>query len=89
MAKYRKIKDIADAWQFTKENYKKGVPDWLRVWNVSLWSQYGGDVIEGEIETIFGIMKVSENDYIVREEYMGLLVCNPFDFNMIYEKVED
>lgn len=47
MGKYRKKPVIIDAWQFTKENYKKGVPQWIKESRekVTLWSQYAGDVI--------------------------------------------
>jgi len=45
--KYRKKPVVIEAWQFTKENFKKGAPHWIKHSNrkVELWSQYGGNSI--------------------------------------------
>ena len=66
MSRYRKKPVVIDAWQFTKKNYKEGAPQFIRqAKSVELWSQYGGDVIGGEIKTLEGVMTISENDYII------------------------
>jgi len=89
--KYRKKPVIIEAWQFTKENYKKGVPLWIETSQrkVKLWSQYGGDIIGGEIETLEGTHTVSENDYIIKGVKNELCPCKPDVFEMTYEKVDD
>ena len=62
---YTKKPVTIQAWQFTKENYTKGVPYIFRSKNVSYWSQYGGKVIGGEIKTLEGVMEISENDWVI------------------------
>lgn len=67
MAKFRKKPVVIDAWHFTKNNYKNGVPVTFQDPTVSLWSQYGGSVIGGEIDTLAGKRyAVSENDWIIK-----------------------
>ena len=90
MSKYRKKPVVIDAWQFTKANYKIGAPDFIRHSNgvVTLWSQYGGDVIEGWIETLEGKMRVSENDFIIRGVNGEFYPCKPDIFAKTYEPVE-
>ncbi len=90
MTKYRKKPVVVEAWQFTKENYRKGVPPWIKQSNrkVELWSQYGGDVIGGEIETLEGKYQVSENDYIIKGVKGELYPCKPDIFHKTYEEVE-
>lgn len=91
MARYRKKPVVVEAWQFTKENYKEGVPRWIRYSErkVTLWGQYGGDVIAGEIETLEGTHEVSENDYIIKGVHGELYPCKPDIFHKTYEEVED
>ena len=90
MSKYRKKPVVIDAWQFTKENYKIGAPDFIRHSNsaVTLWSQYGGDVIEGWIETLEGKMRVSENDFIIKGVNGEFYPCKPDIFEKTYESAE-
>ena len=90
MSKYRKKPVVIDAWKFTKENYKTGAPDFIRHSNgaVTLWSQYGGDVIEGWIETLEGKMRVSENDFIIKGVNGEFYPCKPDIFAKTYESVE-
>lgn len=87
--KYRKKPVIIEAWQFTKENYRNGVPHWIKssTRKVELWSQYGGAVIEGEIETLEGTHLVTENDWIIKGIKGELYPCKPDIFEAIYEKV--
>ena len=90
MAKYRKKPVVIEAWQFTKENYKKGAPHWVKYSNrkIELWSQYGGSSIGGEIETLEGNHEVSENDWIIKGVKGELYPCKPDIFEMTYELVE-
>ena len=88
--KYRKKPVVIDAWQFTKANYTKGAPSFLRntEGSVVLWSQYGGDVIEGWIETLEGKMRVSENDFIIKGVNGEFYPCKPDIFEKTYESAE-
>lgn len=90
MAKYRKLPVEIDAWQFTKKNYSKGAPSFIKnALNnpVSLFSQYGGDVIYGEIETLEGTMRLLENDYIIKGIKGEFYPCKPDIFEQTYEIV--
>lgn len=84
--KYKKKPVVIDAWQFTKENYKKSVPHIFRDPSISYWSQYGGNVIGGEIETLEGIMTISENDWIIKGVNGEFYPCKPDIFEKTYEK---
>ena len=98
--KYRKKPVEIDAWHFTKENFKKGVPRWVDHLpineygreelnhDVSLWSQYGGEKIGGEIKTLEGEMTISENDYIIKGVHGEFYPCKPDIFEETYEPVE-
>lgn len=93
MAKYRKKPVVIEAWQFTKENFTKDKePDWLKeaIMNkkITIWSQYGGRVIEGEISTLEGTMTISENDFIIKGIQGEFYPCKPDIFKKTYEKVE-
>ncbi|WP_312969755.1 hypothetical protein [Acinetobacter gerneri] len=86
--KYRKKPVVINAWQFTKENYKQGVPTFLRSKEVEFWSQFGGDVIGGEIKTLEGVMTITENDYIIKGVQGEFYPCKPDIFEATYESVE-
>lgn len=99
--KYVKRPIEIDAWQFTKQNFKKGVPRWIDHLprnqngreelnpNVSLWSQYGGDIIGGTITLPYGgDVLVSEGDYIIRDSHGNIHPCEPDFFHENYEPVE-
>ena len=89
-SKYRKKPVVIDAWQFTKENYKEGAPLFIRqAKDVALWSQYGGDVIGGEIETLEGVMTISENDYIIKGVQGEIYSIKEDIFQKTYDKVID
>ena len=95
--KYRKKPVEIEAWHFTKENFQKGVPRWVDHLpinkngneelnpNISLWSQYGGEEIGGEIKTLEGKMTISENDYIIKGVHGEFYPCKPDIFAETYE----
>jgi hypothetical protein len=88
---YFKVKKpiVIEAWQFTKKNFKVGAPDFIRHSSVvTLWSQYGGRVIGGEIKTLEDVMKVSENDYIIKDINGELYSCKPDIFENTYEEIQ-
>jgi hypothetical protein len=88
--KYRKKPVVIEAWHFTKKNFTKGAPDFIKHAPnkpVTLYSQYGGDIIYGEIQTLEGEMKVSENDYIIKGVQGEFYPCKPDIFKATYEVV--
>lgn len=87
--KYRKKPVVIEAWHFTKENYKIGVPYSFRNKDIMYWSQYGGSVIGGEIKTLEGDLTISENDYIIKGINGEFYPCKPDIFEKTYEKVEE
>lgn len=90
MPKYRKKPVVIEAWQFSKVNYNKGAPDFIRLEKtITLWSQYGGDVIGGEIETLEGEMTISENDYIIKGVNGEFYPCKPDIFAKTYDLVSE
>lgn len=92
--KYQKKPAVIEAWQFTRYNFSKGIPRWIeyvgreRNQNIKLWSQYGGEIIGGEIKTLEGVMKVSENDYIIKGVHGEFYPCKPDIFEETYEPVK-
>jgi hypothetical protein len=87
MAQYRKKPVVVEAWQFTKKNFEQGSPNEFGHKDIRLWSQYGGNVIAGEIQTLEGVMNVSENDYIIKGVNGEFYPCKPDVFEKTYEKV--
>ncbi|KQL20473.1 hypothetical protein [Cytobacillus solani] len=88
---YRKKPVEIEAWQFTKKNFTKGVPEFIRHAPnkpVTLYSQYAGEVIFGEIQTLEGLMKVSEGDYIIKGVQGEFYPCKPEIFKKTYVLVE-
>lgn len=87
MPKFRKKPVVIEAWKFTKENYRKGAPDFVRESDgaVVLFSQYGGDMIGGDISTLEGNLTISENDYIIKGVQGEFYPCKPDIFEAIYE----
>ena len=88
--KYRKKPVAIEAWHFTKKNFSKGIPHFIKHASnkpVTLYSQYGGEVIGGEIKTLEGEMKVSENDYIIKGVNGEFYPCKPDIFEKTYDKV--
>lgn len=78
---------LVHAWQFTKQNYGIGVPNMLRSKHLSTWSQYGGDVIGGEVVTRSSTVILHENDFVVRTELGDLEVWDSTSFNAEYTLV--
>jgi hypothetical protein len=94
--KYRKKPVVVDAYHFTRATFnRESQPVWLREamqgdWDnstVKLWSQYGGNIIAGEINTLEGKMQVSENDYIIQGISGEIYPCKPDIFKATYEEV--
>ncbi|MNL46473.1 hypothetical protein D3C87_1691880 [compost metagenome] len=54
-----------------------------------MWSQYGGELIEGEIDTLEGKMCISEGDYLVKGVSGEFYPCKPDIFALTYEEVDE
>lgn len=90
MAKWRKKPVVIEAWQFTKKNFHEGVPRWIKNnASVVLFSQYGGEVIGGDIITLEGTMIISEDDFIIKGVQGEFYPCKPDIFFATYDKVEE
>ncbi len=88
--KYRKKPVVIEAWQFTKKNYLEGAPSFIKNSPaITLWSQYGGERINGEIKTLEGVIKVSEGDYIIKGVAGEFYPCKPDIFERTYELVTE
>lgn len=79
--KYRKKPVVIDAWQLTKENHAAGIPPAFQNESIML---YEGSV-GGEIKTLEGIMKASENDWIIKGIAGEFYPCKPDIFEATYE----
>ena len=87
--KFRKKPVVIEAWQFTRANYDDGAPDFIRrEASVTLWGQHGGRVIGGEIDTLEGVMDISENDWIIKGVKGEFYPCKPDIFEATYEAAE-
>ena len=89
---------VVEYWQFTRINYNYGVPSFIRkIINnsieikentVTLWSQYGGEVIAGEYITSTGdTININENDYIVINHDNTIHVYSPLQFDTLYTRI--
>ena len=85
---YRKKPVVVDVWRFTKESLRDE-QSWVRKYpeKITLVSQYGGDVLYIEIETLEGLMRAELNDYIIKGIEGEFYPCKPAIFHKTYEKV--
>lgn len=89
MKKYRKQPAVIEAWQFTKENFKEGLPHEIyHNPDITLYSQFAGKVIYGEIKTPVSMQRVEENDYIIKGTDDTFYTCKPETFQELYREVE-
>lgn len=86
MAKYRKKPVEVEAIQFTRRNLNK-IMDFTHCQMVITTEKRLNGTMYGEIETLEGIMKVSENDYIIKGVNGEFYPCKPDIFEKTYEKV--
>ena len=60
-------------WQLTKKNFNEGRPrEFKQHEDLKLWSQYGGDVIAGEVLCDSKVFPIEENDWIVKQEILDI-----------------
>ena len=88
--RYRKKPVVVEAWEFTRESLTN-IESWVRKYSdaITLVSQYGGEVLYIEIETLEGTMRADLGDYIIRGVEGEFYPCKPNIFEQTYEKVEE
>ena len=87
--KYRKKPVVIEAWKFTRKALED-IDSWVRKYrdDIKLVSQYGGDALYIEIETLEGTMRAELNDYIIKGVQGEFYPCKPDIFEATYEVVE-
>ncbi|KGL45413.1 hypothetical protein EP56_07600 [Listeriaceae bacterium FSL A5-0209] len=90
--KYRKKPIEVEAFLFNKQSvipgYLDNLPDWLQkaVHEDKVSSYYRSDgTLEGTVETLEGIMYISDGDYIIQGIQGELYPCKPKIFVLSYE----
>ena len=86
MAKYRKKPIEVEAVQFTRKNIDEVIKFTNNQIEITTEKRLNG-IMFGEIETLEGIMKVNENDYIIKGINGEFYPCKPDIFEETYEKV--
>lgn len=88
--RYRKKPVVVEAWEFTRKSLTN-IESWVRKYSdaITLVSQYGGEVIYIEIETLEGTMRADLGDYIIKGVEGEFYPCKPNIFEQTYEKVEE
>lgn len=88
--KARKKPVVIEAWKFTREALGD-IGSWVRKYrdDITLFSQYGGEVLYIEIETLEGTMKAELGDYIIKGVQGEFYPCKPDIFEKTYEIVEE
>ena len=87
---YRKKPVEIEAWKFTREALKSD-DSWVRLYRneLHLISQYGGEVLYIEIDTLEGTMRANLGDFIIKGVQGEFYPCKPDIFEQTYEKVEE
>ena len=87
--KYRKKPVIIEAWEFTKKALGSN-DSWVRLYRneLHLISQYSGEVLYIEIDTLEGTMRADLGDIIIKGVQGELYPCKPDIFEATYEIVE-
>lgn len=79
---------VIEAWEFTKKALER-TDSWLRGEKreyLHLVSQYGGEVLYIEIDTLEGRMRADLGDFIIQGVNGELYPCKPDIFEQTYEK---
>lgn len=89
MFSYRKKPVVIQAFQWTGGPDQEGEPDWIieaiKEGSVTFDKRDGAL----HIQTLEGVMKVTQNDYIIKGIAGELYPCKPEIFEQTYEKVEE
>ena len=86
---YRKKPVEIEAWEFTREALKSD-DSWVRLYvdELHLISQYAGEVLYIEIDTLEGTMRANLGDFIIKGVQGEFYPCKPDIFEQTYEKGE-
>ena len=85
--KYRKKPIVIEAIQFTRDNIEK-IREFANN-NISIWiPKCPGGIMTGDIKTLEGTIRATENDYIIKGINGEIYPCKPDIFELTYEKVE-
>lgn len=86
--KYRKKPVVIEAWEFTRESLKSS-DSWVRKYpeEFTLVSQYGGEKVWLEIDTLEGNMVANEGDFIIKGVEGEFYPCKPDIFEKTHEPV--
>ena len=88
--KARKKPVVIEAWEFTKKALER-TDSWLRGQkreHLHLVSQYGGEVLYIEIDTLEGRMRADLGDFIIQGVNGEFYPCKPDIFKKTYEVIE-
>ena len=89
--KYRKKPVVIEAWEFTEKVLER-TDSWLRDFQkreyLHLVSQYGGEVLYIEIDTLEGRMRADLGDFIIQGVNGEFYPCKPEIFEKTYEVIE-
>ncbi len=90
MNKFKKKPVVIEAWQFTRENFDKGVPQEIdRCEHIGLRKEHFiGSWVVGSIKTLEGVMEVREGDWIIKGVQGEFYPCKPDIFEQTYEVAE-
>ena len=88
MGRFRKKPVEVEAWEFTREALKS-TDSWVRLYvnEIHLISQYAGEVLYIEIDTLEGTMRANLGDYIIKGIQGEFYPCKPDIFKETYEKI--
>ena len=88
MGRFRKKPVEVEAWEFTREALKS-TDSWVRLYGneLHLISQYAGEVLYIEIDTLEGTMRANLGDYIIKGIQGEFYPCKPGIFKATYEKI--
>lgn len=88
MGRFRKKPVEVEAWEFTREALKS-TDSWVRLYGneLHLISQYAGEVLYIEIDTLEGTMRANLGDYIIKGIQGEFYPCKPGVFKATYEAI--
>ena len=86
--KYRKKPVVIEAWEFTEKALDSN-DSWVRLYRneLHLTSQYAGEVLYIEIDTLEGTMRAELGDFIIKGVQGEFYPCKPEIFKKTYEVI--
>ena len=87
--KARKKPVVVEAWEFTEKALDSN-DSWVRLYRneLHLTSQYAGEVLYIEIDTLEGTMIADLGDFIIKGVQGEFYPCKPDIFEKTYEVIE-